>query len=246
MIHFAVIGSPIAHSRSPQIYNELFKKHGIEADFIRLLVEPCEIADIRNIASELSGFAVTMPHKRAIIPYLDALAPSALACGSVNIVERRQDKLIGHNTDGDGLADALADAGVDVRGKRALILGRGGAALSAACALTERGCETELLVRTLSRSPKYGERLLDPDNMPHAEIFINASPLGMQGANDFASFDFLDSIAPLVVFDMVYRPDRETSLMREALQRGMVGLDGNEMLLKQALRAFEIWFGVKA
>ena len=246
MLHFAVIGSPINHSRSPEIYRELFSKHGIDADFIRLQVEPEELPMIGRIASGLSGFAVTMPHKRAIIPYLDKLVPSARACGSVNIVKRKNGLLIGHNTDGDGLADAVAEAGIEAAGKRALILGRGGAALSAAHALYRRGCRPALLVRGVRNDTGFEEipiELLFDGRIPHFDIFINGSPVGMEGREDFTDLSFIDSISPSLVFDMVYRNDVPTKLVEGAIGRGIKALDGRAMLYKQALRAFDIWFG---
>ena len=248
MLHFAVIGSPIAHSRSPEIYGELFSKHGIDAEFTRLLIEPCELSHIRSLSDGLSGFAVTMPHKRAIIPYLDRLASTAEECGAVNIVERRGDELIGHNTDGDGLSDAITESGTQIGGASVLILGRGGAARSAAFALRRRGAQIRFLVRSLSGTGDFPELPFSPkdhSSLPHADVFINATPLGMQGAGEFEDFGFLDAIAPGFVFDMVYRRDRETNLLREAGERGIKALGGNAMLEKQALRAFEIWFGFK-
>lgn len=243
MKHYAVIGMPVDHSRSPEIYDALFKKHGIDADFIRLPISVEQLPDIRSITKNLSGFAVTMPHKRSIIKYLDSLDPSAETCGAVNIVERSGELLIGHNTDGAGLVDSLMDKGFSPMGKKALIMGRGGAALSAACALENAGCSVCLLVRTLSIKSAFREKLI-ADLDEEADLFVNASPLGMSGAEDYSDLGILDVINPEIVFDMVYRNDRETKLIREAKRRGLVCLDGRAMLYKQALRAFYIFTGI--
>ncbi|MBO4847952.1 MAG: shikimate dehydrogenase [Clostridia bacterium] len=242
---YAVIGSPVAHSRSPEIYRPLFEKHGIDADFIRILVEPHELPYIRSIAQPLSGFAVTMPHKRAIIPYLDGLSAEAEACGAVNIVERRGGLLIGHNTDGGGLVDALRAIGADPDGKTAAILGRGGAALAAAHALSEAGCSPTLFVREKRGESPFPEMTLG-GLCGRYDLFINASPLGMEGGESFADLGFLRSMRPAAVLDMVYLAGGRTALTAEAERLGIPAADGSLMLRKQAERAFLIWTGLKA
>ncbi len=245
MKHYAVLGDPIAHSRSPELYNALFEKYGMDAEFGMLRMGVGGISELKTKTKGLSGFAVTMPLKRAIIPYLDALDESASACGAVNITELREGRLIGYNTDGEGLCDALFTAGVSVCGAEAAILGRGGAALSAACSLKKRGANVRLLARTPKADAASPERLVsDPGG--HADLFINASPLGMDGHDEFAYTGLLDSLAPSVVFDMVYVNGRETALALEAKRRGVLLLTGESMLKKQALRAFKIWTGVEA
>lgn len=244
MLHFAVIGCPISHSLSPEIYAPLFEKHGVDADFRRLLVVPAELPRLRVLTEGLSGFAVTMPHKRAIIRYLDGLSETASACGAVNIVAAENGRLIGHNTDGGGLADSLSDSGFRFPGSRAVILGRGGAALSAAHALKERGAAVTLLVRDLRGGHSFPEALIDEaSQLPPADILINASPLGMKGAGEFP-IRLLDALRPDAVFDMVYRRGGDTALIAEAKLRGLIALPGGAMLKAQALRAFKIWFGI--
>ena len=226
----------------------MFEKHGIEAEFERLLVLPHELPLIRGAASRLSGFAVTMPHKRAVIPFLDSVSETASRCGAVNIVEKRGSRLIGHNTDGEGLADALEAEGIGLSGKRAFILGRGGAALSAYHALKSRGASAFLVVRS-PEEPSGTERYTVAEALsraPKADVFINATPLGMKGAGEFDRFDLLDALSPSVVFDMVYRRGEKTLLAAESARRGIITLEGESMLLFQAKRAFKIWFGVDA
>lgn len=243
---FAVIGCPVSHSRSPELYEELFEKNGIDASFIRRTITAAEASSVRELTKDLSGFAVTMPLKRLILPYLDALAPSA-ACGAVNIVSREGDRLIGHNTDGDGLADVLIENGVELKGHRVLILGRGGAALSAAHALEGEGASVAFLVRALHQASPFDEILFDPASSRidlSADVFINATPLGMENAPEFLSFEFLSDLNPSAVFDMVYKRTGETGLISAARERGILALDGSKMLRAQALRAFRIWFGM--
>ena len=136
---YAVIGDPIEHSRSPEIYAPMFGQFGINAVFLKIRVAESELCRIRSIVSErsLSGFAVTMPHKKAIIPLLDGIDETAAECGSVNIVtiSNNGSTLVGHNTDGDGLINALRETGAGLSGAQVVILGHGGAANGAAAAL---------------------------------------------------------------------------------------------------------------
>lgn len=243
MKHYAVLGDPIAQSRSPEIYTQLFGKYGVDADFGMLRMGLGDAAQLKNKVRGLSGFAVTMPLKRAVIPYLDALDESAAACGAVNIVKADEGRLIGFNTDGDGLCDALKNAGVRISGADAAILGRGGAALSAACALERIGASVTLLVRRFGKAARFTERLVsDPGG--RADIFINATPLGMDYQEEFGYTALLDALSPETVFDMVYVRGRETALASEAKARGAKLLTGESMLMMQALRAFRIWTGI--
>ncbi len=242
MRHYAVIGDPVEHSLSPEIYNELFLRHRVEADFIRLRIKEEELCDIRSITKELSGFAVTMPHKRSIIPYLDRLEVTAARCGAVNIVKRELGELVGCNTDGAGLVNAVHAMGFDPAGKRAAILGRGGAALSAAFALSDCGAEVTLLVRSLSLGSPFAESIFAYHSEP-CDIFINASPLGMQNNKSFDDFAFLERLSPKLVFDMVYKREGETALTEAASALGIKASSGYPMLYHQALLAFDIWQG---
>ena len=121
---YAVIGDPIEHSRSPEIYAPMFGQFGINAVFLKIRVAESELCRIRSIVSErsLSGFAVTMPHKKAIIPLLDGIDETAAECGSVNIVtiSNNGSTLVGHNTDGDGLINALRETGAGLSGAQVI------------------------------------------------------------------------------------------------------------------------------
>lgn len=245
MLRFAVLGWPIAHSRSPEIYAPMFAYHGLEAEFLRLPVKAWEACRIRELTSGLQGFALTMPLKLEAIPYLDELAPTALACGAVNIVEKRDGRLIGHNTDGDGLVDALRSAGFDPEGKTALILGRGGAARAAKAALERNGCRASFLVRTQRNEDEVLlSEVISGEKKLSAELFINASPLGMEAGEGFPYHGLPALLGASLVFDMVYLREGETELVRETKARGVLAIGGGELLFRQGLRAFSIWTGI--
>ncbi len=257
--HYAVIGDPVNHSRSPELYAPLFEKAGIDADFLRLRVTKEELPGVRGIASEngLSGFAVTMPHKRAIIPYLDALDESAERAGSVNIVtvENEGKRLVGHNTDGEGLVNALIESGTVVCGKNAVILGNGGAAAGARAAIERHGGSVRIITREHMRCGavlpieavmQNAER--DEGLLSNADVLINATPLGMAGGEDFRRLDFIEYLKPsCTVFDMVYRPDGgDTSLLAASKAAGLTAIGGERLLYHQGLLAFRLWTGIDA
>ncbi|MBQ2517444.1 MAG: shikimate dehydrogenase [Clostridia bacterium] len=249
MRRYAVIGCPIEHSRSPEIYLPLFEKYGIEADFTRIRVERGELGRAMERLRALDGFAVTMPHKAAILPFLDRVSEGAAEVGAANIITKENGLLTGHNTDGEGLKNLMLSLGIDPNGLRVFILGRGGAARAAAYALQNAGAQAIHLVRSLRPDTGRCEMLSDPAALERAGecgAFINATPLGMAGGEEFSSFDILDALRPKAVFDMVYRPGETTALVSAAAARGIPAYDGTGMLVHQGLIAFKLWTGEDA
>lgn len=255
--HYAIIGDPVDHSRSPELYAPMFKAIGVNAVFMRLRIQKSEISNIREIIRDhrLSGFAVTMPHKRAIMEHLDEISPQAASAGAVNIVTIQpssstgEKKLIGHNTDGDGLIGALAESGVSVRGKNVIILGNGGAASGAREAIQRNGGNCLTLVRHDGKS--LNDVISEHSDAIHRyDVLINATPLGMDGYPEFDSFDFLDLMKPgSAAVDMVYAApsntydQAHTHFTAEAEKRGLISFCGDKMLLHQGLIAFKLWTG---
>lgn len=239
---FAIIGDPVSHSRSPEMYAPMFRRFGIDANFLRLRIVPEELSKIREIVAQagLHGFAVTMPHKRAILEYLDHISDGAKSAGSANIITIEEGRLTGHNTDGDGLINALWEAGVTVEGKNVIILGGGGAALGANAAIVRSGGK----VTFIKRSPvlSLNDALLAYE-MNTADVLINATPLGMRGAEDFEELGFVGRLKPsAAVADMVYT-DGGTKLIRAAKARGLTAIGGERMLYHQGVLAFKLWTG---
>ncbi|MCH5278313.1 MAG: hypothetical protein J1E60_00810 [Christensenellaceae bacterium] len=239
---FAIIGDPVSHSRSPDLYAPMFRKFGIDADFLRLRVTPEELPKIREIVNQagLHGFAVTMPHKRTILEYLDCISDSAKSAESANIITIKDNKLIGHNTDGDGLINALNEAGVTVGGRNVVILGGGGAALGANAAIVRNGGTVTFIKRSSGLS--LNDAILAYE-INTADVLINATPLGMLGAADFEDLSFVSSLKPSsAVVDMVYTDDG-TNLIRAAKARGLNAIDGERILYHQGVLAFKLWTG---
>lgn len=249
MKHYALIGDPVEHSLSPAIYGFLFEKYGVSADFSLLRVPAGQA--VSAVSLGLDGFACTMPHKRDIIPYLSSVSPEAAAMDSVNIVSLESGRYVGYSTDGAGLLSAI-ERKHRAAWQRVFIIGSGGAARSAAYALS-----AENDVTIFARSPGSGAeaakaagslyRPLDElqQYIASCDILINATPLGMSGHEDFTDLAFLGGLpSSALVCDMVYFP-RNTHLLTEAKGLGLCTVEGIEMLIGQGVKAFEIWTGIK-
>ena len=230
---------------------------GINAVFLKIRVAESELCRIRSIVSErsLSGLAVTMPHKKAIIPLLDGIDETAAECGSVNIVtiSNNGSTLIGHNTDGDGLINALRETGAGLSGAQVVILGHGGAANGAAAALLRAGAE----IRFVTRDKKNGIDMLSAIKhaetesrlLSSADILINATPIGMHNMNndcsDYEETSFLNCLKPsCIIADMVYRTNG-TKLVQDAVHLGLTAFGGERMLFHQGKLAFKLWTGLE-
>jgi shikimate dehydrogenase len=259
-----VIGSPIRHSLSPAIHNAAFAHHGIDARYEAAEVLPEALREwVRNVRGpELLGFSVTIPHKEAIMAFLDEIAGDATLAGAVNSVIATSRGLAGLNTDTLGFRRSLADeVGVSLRGKRVVLLGAGGAARAVAVvALQDRAASLIVANRHVERA----ERMLDaltavgPDtatsvvglpsqelahHLSAAEVVVNATSVGL--ASQELPVDPNHITPRSLVMDLIYNP-RETALLRAARARGAETLGGLGMLVFQAAAAFEAWTGVEA
>jgi 3-dehydroquinate dehydratase / shikimate dehydrogenase len=224
-----IVGNPVEHSLSPKIHNRAFDV--TDLDFVYCKFPTPDVQDFFKNARELGiyGLSVTIPHKSAVIPFLDELTPEAREIGAVNTVVSREGKWIGDNTDVHGVRAALASVGFDPSGKSVIILGAGGAAKAAAVA-----------VKGAKKVEVLGRREVPDASNRQCDLLINATPVGM--------FPWVDS-SPLqglipadVVFDMVYNPPI-TRLLRSARDQGKTVIQGTTMFLAQAARQFEIWTG---
>jgi shikimate dehydrogenase len=258
-----LIGNPVGHSLSPAMHNAAHQALGLNWAYVAFPVTDVAgaVAGIRALG--LRGASVTVPHKTAVIPFLDRLDPVAEWIGSVNTIVNDAGTLTGMNTDGAGAIKALADAGVELPGRRVLMLGSGGAARAIAITLAARAgiagltllgiVEPELakLAADVTAKTKVSAQWarIDPERLARelavAELVIHATPVGMHPKEG-------DSVVParlwrpgITVMDIVYNP-RETRLLREARAAGANIVPGFEMLLGQGLLQFELWTGKPA
>jgi len=254
----AVIGWPISHSLSPTIHNHWMKQHGIDGTYEKVAVGPDAIATAlaQFKAEGYAGFNVTVPHKEAIMPYLDKIAPLARQMGAVNTVKIADDgTMTGFNTDGIGLVTNLKKSVPGwPKDRPVLILGAGGAARAAALGLL---MEEVPLVMITNRTRAKAEAIADEigrgrmtvvdwddraDAVAAAGLIVNTTVLGMKG-QPALEMDLSGAMKDTVVYDIVYQP-LMTPLLEDAEACGLRVVTGLGMLVYQAAAAFKIWFGV--
>jgi shikimate dehydrogenase len=243
-----VIGDPIAQSKSPAIHNFWLGKLGIDAEYRACHVTGDGLADYftrRRGDADWRGCNVTMPHKQAVMAFLDRLDPLAAKVGAVNTIVPEAGKLVGYNTDVGGFLEPLGRAPFD----SVTVIGAGGAARAVLAALANRGAGR---ISLQNRSIAKGEALLaefgldgsvsEPGSeVPAAGLLVNTSSLGMAGNPPIPPVERFVAGGG-TVFDIVTTP-LDTELLQRARTRGLHTIDGLSMLLGQAALAFEKFFG---
>jgi len=255
---FALIGDPVEHSVSPQMFNEAFRHLGLHSHlYVGLRITPRELGQFAAAVRLLGirGFNVTIPHKQRVMSHLDSLDRGASRVQAVNVVDNRRGKLKGFNTDVTAIMKLLKP---HVHASdRAVVLGCGGAARAAAIALLELNCSEQAFVgrrlKTLKPMARFAkQRGIDASTLKFgsdelkrcissADILVNATPVGMYPNINRTPIDREIIPKHAVVFDMVYNP-AETRLLRNAKARGNRVVGGLDMLVTQAAEAFRIWF----
>lgn len=262
--YVGIIGWPVAHSVSPAMHNAAFHALGMDWRYELLPTPPDaveqRVSELR--APELAGANVTIPHKQAVIPYLDQVVDAASVVGAVNTIVATQEKLVGYNTDVAGIRWAFEQNGVAPAGWHTVVLGAGGAARAAVYALHTLGVAS---ISVFNRTPERAESLIE-ELRPHlidtkleaapltdvgrleealgqAGLLINATSVGMYPVVDASPLPAgVDLPAHLVVFDMVYNP-QATRLLRQAKHAGARIVSGLDMLIGQGVEAFRLWTG---
>jgi shikimate dehydrogenase len=262
-IRAAIIGHPVQHSLSPLIYEAVSQSVGIPFTYEKLDIVPSELKAFvnryKNIPSVI-GWNVTIPHKQTIVSSLDCLSPEAQATQAVNVVKVEKGKTFGFNTDIQGVRASFREYNVEVRGKSVVVLGSGGAAMAACYAVGMTGAEkvwiaarnlqyaercsimlNSLFPRTQYRFLSLAQLKQSPQLFEPISIYIQATPLGMEG---FPSDSLLpqNATAGAVAFDLVYKPQK-TPFLDSAVQLGLLGIGGLDMLIWQAISNWEIWIG---
>jgi shikimate dehydrogenase len=247
----AVIGWPVEHSRSPQMFANAFAEARIDAVMIPIGVPPEAFAQIVGAlgAMRALGACVTLPHKLAAAALCDELSPAARAIGAVNCLAFDGRRVSGHNTDAGGFTDSLVAAGFAPAGKRCVILGAGGAARAVAYGLTASDVrDVEVIARRpdevswAAARPWSAGQLAE--SLARADLVIDATPMGLTDA-DAAAIDAipLEALgAGAWVSTLIYH--RPTRLIERARQRGHATLDGRGMLVHQGARQLALWTGV--
>lgn len=232
MLKCGLLGEKLGHSYSPQI-------HSMLADYEYKLFEksPEELEDFLK-SGEFDGLNVTIPYKKSVMPYCAELSPTAAQIGSVNTIVRRSDgSLYGDNTDAFGFENLIVHNGIEVKGKKALVLGTGGASVTAQAVLKNLGA-SEVVVISRNGEDNYENIAKHAD----AEIIANTTPVGMYPNNGKAAVDLAQFPKLSGVLDVVYNPAR-TALLLQAEKLCIPCAGGLYMLVSQAKRSCELFTG---
>jgi len=259
----AVIGDPARHSLSPALHNAAFR--ALELDWIYLAFdvargEAVAALDAMRVLG-IDGYSVTMPHKTDVARAVDERSETAAALDAVNCVVRRDGRLVGHNTDGEGFLRGLRhDTGLDPAAARCVVIGAGGAARAVVLALAGAGADEIVVVNRSPGPAAVAAALAGPigrtgeaEAVAAADLIVNATPIGMQrtasaaphGAPGDLPFPAGLLRAGHVVVDLVYDP-LDTPLAAAARAAGATAYNGLSMLVFQAAAAFERWTGLDA
>lgn len=251
-----VMGSPVRHSLSPAIFNAAFSASGLDWAYLAFDVPEgaagLAMAGMRALG--LEGMSVTMPHKTAIVGALDVLTDDATVLDAVNCVARVGTTLVGHNTDGAGLIDALRiDEGIEVDGLRFAVVGAGGAARAVIRSLGMQGAASVTVINRSQDRAEEAARLAGPvgsvgetSAIAAADVVINATPLGMgvvvttTGESEPLPLDPALLGSGQILVDLIYHP-AVTPLIAAARARGVQAVNGMGMLIHQAAHAFRHW-----
>lgn len=257
-----IFGDPVAHSLSPVMQNAALQQAGIDAIYVPFYVtRDCLAQAVAGLkAMQVWGINVTVPHKEAICAFLDDIDEDAALIGAVNTVVLKNGRLIGYNTDGDGLVASLRDdLQFDPVGRRVVLLGAGGATRAAAVALARAGADSIVIAnRTRERAEKLvadisenlpgtafavtgSERLALEPAVASCDLVVNTTSIGLHG-DDYPGFPW-QSVSPATCcYDIVYRRGG-TPWQMQAEKRGCRCADGLGMLAAQGERAFQLWTG---
>ena len=245
----ALFGHPVSHSLSPAMHNAAFKEMGLWYRYEAFDVAPDDLRDALYTASasKFAGFNLTVPHKQAVMPMLNSVDPEASFIGAVNTVVNEYGRLVGHNTDGRGFMRSLEEEGIEVAGKKVILVGAGGAARAVSWYLAEAGADLCIY----NRSPKRASELVfdlvinfanvshiaDLAALEEADVVVNCTSLGLNPA-DPLPFDLATLKSEAAVVDLIYTP---TPLQEAARKKGHQVVNGLGMLLWQGVLASELW-----
>jgi len=258
-----IIGDPLEHTMSPVMHNAAFREMGVDYLYVPFPVKKEKLGKaIEGMrALNIRGLNVTIPHKVAVIQFLDELDDLADKIGAVNTIVNDDGVLRGYNTDATGFLQALLERGIEPKGKNVVVLGAGGASRAISFILAERGSNLVILNKTLDKAREWASRIsksfkkevkalkLDRENLAgalsKADILVNATSVGMSPNIDETPVTSSLLKPDTIVFDTVYNPIK-TRLQREAEEAGATTISGLDMLIWQGALAFELWTGLKA
>jgi shikimate dehydrogenase len=251
MKKYLVVGNPIKHSLSPQLHNYWIKKNNIDAIYEKEKLDKKGLKSLIFKVKEkkIHGINVTVPFKKAIIPYLDKLTVESENTQSVNTIYLDNDKITGHNTDIGGFEISINKLKFDLFNKEVFILGAGGVVSSIIYALNKMKVSKIFISnRTKEKAINLKKlfnnvNIVDWGDIPNFNMIINATSLGLK-KEDKIDLDFSSVGQNKLFYDVIYNP-KETNFLKTGKELGNVTTNGKSMFIYQAHFAFNIWHKVK-
>jgi shikimate dehydrogenase len=256
---FAVIGDPIDHSLSPNIHSAAFRELNLDSSYIAYRIPKGELEEgIEGLKKiKIDGFNITIPHKIEMMKYLDKIDESCSLIGAVNTVSNKDGILKGYNTDMDGFLEPFKKKELKIEDTKVLLIGAGGAARAIVAGFAkEKAKSITIANRTLEKAISLSEfsksiglnanaiKIDDVgDTAKDYDIIVNATSVGLRNEPSVISLEGINE--KTVVYDIVYMP-MNTDFIKKAKEKKAIIIYGYEMLLGQAVRAFEIWHGIEA
>ena len=247
---FLVIGNPIEHSLSPKLHNHWIKKNNLEASYDKKLLEQDEIQqlifDLRE--EKIHGLNITVPFKKAVIPFLDTLSDEARNSQSVNTIYKVKDKIVGDNTDIEGFKIGLETTNQIIKNKEALILGAGGVVPSIIIALKKMkiskiNLSNRTKLKALEIKKLFPEiEIIEWGKVSNFDIIINATSIGLN-YRDEINIDYKNISQDKFFYDVIYNP-KETNFLKKAKESGAHTENGKMMFIYQAQKAFFMWHNI--
>ena len=250
MKKYLVIGNPIEHSLSPKLHNHWIKENKINATYDKKQLNESNIEEIIGEVKKgkINGINVTVPFKKSVIPFLDQLTPLAKEVQSVNTIFKKDNKVVGDNTDIGGFEKSLKYINYDIKNKNVFILGAGGVVPSIILALKRLGAAKIILSnrtkeKTDDLKKKYTDlEIIDWGETPDFDMIINATSLGLK-KNDQIKLNYAEIGTNKLFYDIIYNPSK-TKFLSEAKQFGNQIENGKMMFIYQAQLAFRIWHNI--
>jgi shikimate dehydrogenase len=251
MKKYLVIGNPISHSLSPKLHNYWIKNHNIDAIYEKKNLSEDELEKFfKNMRDKkVNGANVTVPFKKAVIPFLDKLSAEAESTQAVNTIYLENEKLIGHNTDINGFELGIKKINYNISNKKIFILGAGGVVPSIIYALNKmKVSEISIANRTREKAENlknlFGElKILEWGEIPDFDMIINATSIGLK-KDDEINLNFSSIGKNKFFYDVIYNP-KETNFLNTGKKLGNITENGKLMFIYQAISAFNIWHGVR-
>ncbi|WP_026689168.1 shikimate dehydrogenase [Alteribacter aurantiacus] len=260
-LNMGVFGHPIGHSKSPVMHNAALKELGISGTYEAYDIHPDDLEEAVDSLrrNHFRGVNVTLPHKVSVMPFLDEVSSDARAIGAVNTIVNENGRLIGYNTDGQGYLNSLiAESGEDIKNKRVLVIGAGGASRAVAVSLKKYGVNFLAITnRTLSKAKDIA-RICEPigrvnvlpstiaqANVTSFDIIINTTSIGMEPDVTRMPFSLETLKRDSIVSDLIYTPFK-TRFLQVAENKGAKTINGLGMFINQGAIAFELWTGKQA